>query len=114
ILKEADERVLTRLQQGLDLAKTRRYHPDDPEFRMMHLGYLESKFPDLYKKALSAQPFPYRDADQVLTGFAEVQKAYRSGDAGQFAQASQAFFQQLHDTSDWTLIEGLAERNQTE
>ncbi|HEV3263133.1 MAG TPA: cytochrome c biogenesis protein CcsA, partial [Gemmataceae bacterium] len=111
ILKDSDDRVLRQLQQGLDLAKTKHYHPDDPAFRMMHLGYLESLFPDVYRKSLDAQPFPRKLALRVLDSLEQTQEAYKSGDAGQFEQASEAFFRTLRDTSDETLVNGLAERN---
>ena len=111
ILKDSDDRVLKQLQQGLDLTRTKRYHPDEPAFRMMHLGYLESLFPDVYRKSLDSQPFPRALAVRVLDSFEETQEAYKSGDAGQFDQASQAFFRTLRDTSNETLINGLAERN---
>src|SRR5262249_7038747 len=110
ILRDADEEVLKRLRQGLELARTEGYHPDDPKFRMLHLDYLESLYPDVYQESLAAQPFPAAEADEVHAAFSRVQEAYCSGDADQFGQASVAYFQRLRDLTDWTAIQGLAER----
>jgi ABC-type transport system involved in cytochrome c biogenesis permease subunit len=111
ILRDTDEAVLKRLRQGLDLARTKGYHAEDPEFRMFHLDYLESRYPSIYQESLAAQPFPAAEADQVHEAFARVREAYRSGDADRFGAASEAFFQTVRDLTDWTAIRGLAERN---
>jgi ABC-type transport system involved in cytochrome c biogenesis permease subunit len=111
IFRDADDEVLQRLRRGLDLARTRGYLPDDPEFRMFHLDYLESLDPEVYQESLAAQRFPSAETDQVLDAFARVQDAYRSGDTDRFAKTSQAFFCVLRDLTDWTTIQGLADRN---
>jgi ABC-type transport system involved in cytochrome c biogenesis permease subunit len=113
ILRDNDERVLKRLQQAVALTRTRHYHPDDPEFRMMHLDYLESRFPAIYRESLASQAFPSGDADRVLKSFDKVREAYRSGSAEQFADASQSFFHLVRELTDWTLVRGLAERHPT-
>jgi ABC-type transport system involved in cytochrome c biogenesis permease subunit len=114
ILQEVDEKVLKRMQHGIELAKIKpKDYPDDPEFRMLHLDYLESMFPDVYKESLAWQAFPDYEARQMLASFAKVQQAYRSGEPSNFEQASQDFFGILHETADRTLIQGLAERTQS-
>jgi ABC-type transport system involved in cytochrome c biogenesis permease subunit len=111
IFRDSDDEVLKRLRRGLDLARTKGYHPDDAEFRMFHLDYLESLYPDVYQESLAAQPFPRAEADQVLDAFAQVRQAYRSGDASRFSEASQAYFETLRDLTDQTAAQGLAERH---
>jgi ABC-type transport system involved in cytochrome c biogenesis permease subunit len=114
ILQEADEKVLKRMQHGIELARIKpKDYPDDPEFRMLHLDYLESMFPDVYKESLAWQPFPDEEARGVLASYSKVQVAYRTGEPGQFEEASQEFFRVLHETADWILVQGLAERTQS-
>jgi ABC-type transport system involved in cytochrome c biogenesis permease subunit len=111
VLEDNDARVLKQLEQGVALAQRRHYIPDDPDFRMMHLGYLESRFPNVYKESLAAQRFPADAAARVLDSLAKVRSAYQSGPAEQFAAASQSFFDTAHGTSDRTLVDGLAARD---
>jgi ABC-type transport system involved in cytochrome c biogenesis permease subunit len=111
VLEDNDARVLKQLEQGVMLAQRRHYVVDDPDFRMMHLGYLESRFPNVYKESLAAQPFPERDASRVLDSLGRLRVAYQSGQPERFADASQKFFAVVRDTSDRTLVDGLAERD---
>jgi hypothetical protein len=76
------------------------YHPDDPEFQQLHLNYLESRFPDLYKESAAWQEFPAGDADQVLVSYRNVRQVYIDGDAGKFENASQEFFDTLRQVSE--------------
>jgi ABC-type transport system involved in cytochrome c biogenesis permease subunit len=110
-LQDADDQALQRLQQGVALTRTRSYQPEDPEFRMLHLDYLESRFPEVHRESLSWQSFPSREVNQVLKALDDVSLAYKSGHAGHFAKASEAFFHTLRSVTDWTLIQGLAERS---
>jgi ABC-type transport system involved in cytochrome c biogenesis permease subunit len=111
ILRDSDDKVIKRMQQAIDLTRTHRYHPDDLEFRMLHLDFLEAMYPNVYKESLEAQSFPAEDARKVVASLGDLKEAYKSGAADQFASASQKFLRMLRDTSDWTLVRGLAERN---
>ncbi len=76
------------------------YDPEDPKFRMLHLTYLETRFPDVYKVATSWQTFPEADARRVVAAFNKVGAAYRSGDAGKFSEASQKFVSTVREVSE--------------
>jgi ABC-type transport system involved in cytochrome c biogenesis permease subunit len=110
LLTETDEQILERMRQSVEAGRSKAYHPDDPRFRLLHLDYLESLYPEVYWESLAAQPFPQEEAGRVLVGFAAVRDAYRSGDSRSFEQASEQFVRTLRDASDWSLIQGLAER----
>jgi ABC-type transport system involved in cytochrome c biogenesis permease subunit len=90
IARDADERVLRRLDEELQRAQQKVL--DDAELRMIQLDYLESLFPDLYREALKDQEYPQAQVDAVLTAFQKVRDAYRTGTPARFDEASQAFF----------------------
>lgn len=110
-LQQKDEEVVKQLRQGVELARSKGYRPEDPEYRILHLLYLESYFPLVYRESLAAQPFPAEVAEEILGCYALLQAAYQSGEAERFDQASQAFFHTVQEISDLALIQGLAERN---
>lgn len=108
IVGEVDDALLQRLAKGIAAAEKSTLHNAD--FRMLQLDYLENLFPDLYRNALAAQPFPQGQVDAVLKAFEGVQTTYRSGKTGPFDEASRVFFRVLADTTDDNTIQGLAER----
>src|SRR5262249_60539542 len=77
-----------------------RYDVDDPAYRMLHLTYLETRFPDVYETATTWQPFPAADVQAILDAFAALKTAYHSGDDARFNEASQAFFATVEKTSE--------------
>jgi ABC-type transport system involved in cytochrome c biogenesis permease subunit len=79
---------------------TVKYHPDDPEYRMLHLNYLETRFPDVYPQSAAWQKFPEREVALVLDSYSSLEKAYASGSAGQFDRASEDFFSTLRKVSE--------------
>ena len=65
-----------------------------------------------YEDALAWQKFPVEEAKKVLTSFDQLQAAYKSEDASQFAEASRAFFTTLKQVSERTTLEGLMAAHQ--
>jgi ABC-type transport system involved in cytochrome c biogenesis permease subunit len=108
ILDQRDQKLLEQLANQVRNARTEGYHPDDPRWRMLHLNYLESRFPEVYRELLQWQPFPEERARQVLRSYDNLVAAYRSGQASEFAAASQQFFATLRQISDLTTAEGIA------
>jgi ABC-type transport system involved in cytochrome c biogenesis permease subunit len=94
----AGARLIAAIEK--ELPTQRGYDPDDPKFRMLHLTYLETRFPDLYKVATTWQPFPAADATRVVAAYNAVGVAYRSGEPARFAEASQAFFRTVKEVSE--------------
>ena len=70
-----------------------------PKFRMLHLTYLETLFPDVYKVATAWQQFPADDVTKVQVAYKNLGTAYRSGDPGKFEEGSQAFFVLVYGAS---------------
>jgi ABC-type transport system involved in cytochrome c biogenesis permease subunit len=99
ILAERDQKVVDELRSRVQSAVAGRYHPDKQEYRMLHLDYLESRFPNLYRESAAWQKFPADAAEQIDEDIGSVRTAYLSGDPNQFAEASQAFFAQVADIS---------------
>lgn len=110
IMVENDDKIVKRIRQGVDRAQSTKYHPDDPEFRMLHLDYLESRFPYVYRESLAVQPFPRKEAEDILLQYDKIPDAYASGDAKQFKVATSNFLEVVHDTTDATIIKGWSER----
>jgi ABC-type transport system involved in cytochrome c biogenesis permease subunit len=100
IQAQHDDKVLQDLKERIQAAVRAGYRPDNPEYAMLHINYLENRFPDLYKDSMEWQQFPTEDADRVLAAFDRVGEAYRSGDAGKFATASEEFFQTVRQGSE--------------
>jgi ABC-type transport system involved in cytochrome c biogenesis permease subunit len=94
------KQAVEALRQRVKSAVQAGYRPDKPEYRMLHLDYLEARYPDLYKESLVSQPFPAADADRVLAAHSRLVAAYRSGSADQFDEASQQFFDTTRAVSE--------------
>lgn len=107
ILDERDQRLLKELANQVRHARADGYHPEDPKWRMLHLNYLEGRFPDVYRELLQWQPFPEQRARETLAAYGRVVEAYRSANAERFAAASADFFVTLRQVSDLTTAEGL-------
>src|SRR5262249_10671574 len=97
-LAQRDASTLTDLRQQLATAR-KTYHPEDPKFRMLHLTYMELRFPNMYNDARTWQTPPTAKALTVLAAWADVGRAYRSGNAARFDSASQKFFQTVEAES---------------
>ena len=72
IQQKRDAELLADLRQQVS-GNIKPYNPDNPSFRMLHLAYLESRFPDVYETATKWQRFPCRrrpDGAGQLCGFA--------------------------------------------
>jgi ABC-type transport system involved in cytochrome c biogenesis permease subunit len=95
-----DEEQIAELKRRIQSAKAQGYHPDKPEFRMLHLNYLEARFPDVYKESLAWQTYPANDVSTVLGIYNGVRTAYLSGDPAQFAKASQEFLTTTKEVSE--------------
>ena len=92
ILDARDKEIIADLKRRVAAATKRGYHPEEQEYRMLHLNYLESRFPTLYRDSAAWQPFPAEQAQRVVSAYEALQKAYASGDASQFQEATSAFF----------------------
>jgi ABC-type transport system involved in cytochrome c biogenesis permease subunit len=98
LMSKRDAQLVKDLRERLPARKG--YDPDDPKFRMLHLTYLETRFPDVYQVATAWQPFPEADARHVVKAFNALGAAYRSHDAARFAEASQAFMSTVKQVSE--------------
>jgi ABC-type transport system involved in cytochrome c biogenesis permease subunit len=98
LLAKRDERVVDNISQQLP-ARRESYDPTDQAFQMLHLAYMEARFPQIYRMAANAQPLPQDKVTKVLTAYADVARAYRSGNAERFDSASTAFFKTLESES---------------
>jgi ABC-type transport system involved in cytochrome c biogenesis permease subunit len=96
-VRDRDQRVLAQLRERLPRGSD--YQPHDPRFRMLHLGYLETRYPDLYEESARWQKFDKDDAAAVLGAFVKLQEAYAAGDAGRFDKASERFFATVETVS---------------
>jgi ABC-type transport system involved in cytochrome c biogenesis permease subunit len=99
ILDRRDQEAVEDLRRRIP-RNTVKYHPDDPEYRMLHLNYLEARFPDLYPESAAWQKFPEQQATQVLDSYARLEKAYASGSAAEFDRASEDFMGALRHVSE--------------
>jgi ABC-type transport system involved in cytochrome c biogenesis permease subunit len=90
---------LDDIRQQVAGLKGVRYRPDDPRFRMVHLYYLEARYPDIYRRSQAWQAFPADDAGRVLKDYAAVKDAYLAGDPARFSAASTTFFTTLGEVS---------------
>jgi ABC-type transport system involved in cytochrome c biogenesis permease subunit len=97
-VRERDQRVLAQLRERLPRGSE--YRPHDARFRMLHLGYLETRYPDLYEEAARWQKFNKEDAAAVLGAFSRVQDAYATGDADKLNKASERFFATVEKVSE--------------
>jgi ABC-type transport system involved in cytochrome c biogenesis permease subunit len=100
ILPERDKKVIADLRRRVHNAEKENYHAEDPKFRMLHLGYLEARYPTLYQDAVGWQVFPLADAKAVLAKWDSLKNAYRSNDSGQFATASRDFMDTTKTVSE--------------
>jgi ABC-type transport system involved in cytochrome c biogenesis permease subunit len=98
-LVERDAEVLDNLRTRVREALKQRYHPEDVKYRMLHLDYLEARFPNVYRESAAWQKFPRPDVDRLLDNYATLREAYRSGDANQFESASDSYFRLLDEIS---------------
>jgi ABC-type transport system involved in cytochrome c biogenesis permease subunit len=98
-LAKRDARVLDDLRKQVATARREGYDPALDKFRMLHLTYLETRFPNMYKDAVTDQPVPKDRVVNVLVAWVKVGEAYRSGNPDRFDSASQTFFKTLESES---------------
>jgi ABC-type transport system involved in cytochrome c biogenesis permease subunit len=106
LARELDGILADRLAEQIDGIRQQiaglkgiRYRPADQRFRMVHLYWLEARYPDIYRRSQAWQDFPTGDADRVLAAYEGTQKAYEGGDGAAFAVASTGFFDTLRNVS---------------
>lgn len=98
LLQQRDQRVLKDLRAQLPVGK-QSYDPADPKFRMLHLTYIETRFPNIYKEAATWQAVPAQRIQNVLASHHKLALAYRSEDSERFATASSEYFEALKNNS---------------
>ncbi len=101
LLARHDEDVIADLRVRIPPPGTP-YHPADLRYRMLHLSYLESRYPDLYVDSAAWQKFPASEAERVIQCYDHLAQAYRSGDADAFARTSSDFLTTVRDVSERT------------
>ncbi len=99
ILTSVAEKSVQRIGHGLALAQSG-YDADDPKFRMFHLEYLESRFPNVYQTALERHSVPKKRITEILDQFANVRDAFVANDAANFGTESARFFEKLSAGDD--------------
>jgi ABC-type transport system involved in cytochrome c biogenesis permease subunit len=67
---------------------------------MLHLNYLEARFPNLYEESRTWQKFPLEDADVVVARLGDLRQAYQSGSPEQLAQAGERLRTTLQEISE--------------
>jgi ABC-type transport system involved in cytochrome c biogenesis permease subunit len=98
---------LDGIRQQMAGLKGVRYRADDPRFRMVHLNYLETRFPDIYRQSQAWQKYPEAEAGRVLAAYDSLRTAYLSAnadsfgpaDAQRFAEAGQGFATSVREVS---------------
>lgn len=98
LLRARDERLLKDLQERLP--QRYGYVPDNPKFRMLHLNYLELRFPSLYRDLAEWQEPPLAQVAQVLEKYDAAGQRYREGDDAAFTEASKALFATIQKVSE--------------
>ena len=129
--KPLDQAEVEQLRKQVKQAQNESYTPDDPKYLMLHLNYMELRYPAIYFDALSRQPFPDVQARSVLNAYAKMQGAYLAqagvkqgspelaavvGPVGlpgiltfpSFDEAAKEFFTTLKRVSDEIVAEGTA------
>ncbi len=99
VLIESNDKLLADLAQQAVEARAQGYIPDKEEFRMLHMTYLEQRFPQLYLESAASQPFPAAEARTVLEAFEQLRAAYTTADPARFAAATAQFTKTLVETS---------------
>jgi ABC-type transport system involved in cytochrome c biogenesis permease subunit len=99
IMSDRDRKVIQDLRRRVANAEKGKYDPEDPKFRMLHLGYLECRFPTLYADLITWQGFPIKDVKTVLASWESLKKAYRTNDADKFETASKDFMATVQTVS---------------
>jgi ABC-type transport system involved in cytochrome c biogenesis permease subunit len=97
---QRNQKTIEQLQQRVRYATEGAYHPGNPRSRMLHLDYLEARFPNLYKESASWQEFPANHAYQVLSAYDASKRAYLYGDVDKFNEASRHFRATLRQVSE--------------
>jgi ABC-type transport system involved in cytochrome c biogenesis permease subunit len=97
VLAKRDESQVQSIEQ--QLPRKEAYDPLDPAFRMLHLAYIETRFPDIYREVTNSQPVPADRIQKVLAALVQVRLAYRSGNPDRFDSASQALFKTIEAES---------------
>lgn len=98
IIARRDQALLADMRRQVP-AGGKTYNPADPKFRMLHLAFLENRFPKVYEAAVDWQELPSSDATLVLNSCWDWQKAYHTGDADKFAEAGQKFLGTVQQVS---------------
>lgn len=91
---DKQEAALAGLKQRVRSAIATGYRPDDPQFRMLHLDYLEAASGGT-APASAWQPYPASEAGEVLAAFESARAAFAGEDASAFDRASAAFFRRV-------------------
>lgn len=99
VLLAANEDLLQNLQLQAEQARRQGYVPEKDEFRMLHMTYLEQRFPAIYLESASAQSFPSEAVNQVLSAFDVLRSKYLSDDPLAFANASAEFQKSIAEIS---------------
>lgn len=98
------------LRRRVVQAEREAYNRGEEKYRMVHLDYLETVDPRLYINAVLWQDYPKERAERVTAAWEAARSAYKSGDAGKFAEASKGFFATVAEVSEQSLAEGWATR----
>jgi ABC-type transport system involved in cytochrome c biogenesis permease subunit len=97
LVQHRDTRRLEELRSRLP--KQGGYDPGDTAFRMLHLSYLEMRFPDIWEQAANWQKYPAEDVARILEAYKKLGAAYHSGDAEQFDTATTEFATAVDEVS---------------
>lgn len=97
-LRERDTRILEDMRTQLPGPKEF-YNPADPKYRMLHLAYLETRYPDVYEQAVLWQKPPLADISKVLASYDALGQAWRTGEAVKFNEAVRHFVKTVEQVS---------------
>src|SRR5262249_52938077 len=99
LLNFRDAKTVEDLRQMLPVSG-KAYDPEDPTYRMLHLTYLQARFPDVYEAPATWQPLPRPTVDRILSSYPQLGSAYRTGDPDRFEMASEEFFNTVQKVSE--------------
>ncbi|MGF1579361.1 MAG: cytochrome c biogenesis protein [Gemmataceae bacterium] len=97
---EARDKQSIKGLQALLPAEDGNYIPIKAEYQPLHMRYLETRFPYVYREALQSQPPQVGGAKLVLHALDQAGEAYRKGEIEKFDEEIRAVFQTMEIVSE--------------
>lgn len=100
LISERDSSLLRDLSSRLP--EPNKYVAEDPKFRMLHMTYLETRFPTIYMEAAEWQKAPMEQINNLLAKYDAIGEAYRADptDDEKVLEKSEEFFAYVKEVSE--------------